>query len=67
MLYIEKIVGIDMQQEEVAIEDEPVSEGEVKVGRRFFLTFLWKEGYIVLPLLFFLAFLQFILWRINSF
>ena len=56
-----------MQQEEVASEDEPIPEGEVKVGRTFFLSFLWKEAYIILPLLFFLGFLQFFLWRINSF
>jgi hypothetical protein len=65
LVYIEKTVGIDMQQEESL--NEPAAEGGAKVGRRFFLAFLWREGYIMLPLLFFLGFLQFFLYRISSF
>jgi hypothetical protein len=69
LMYLEKTVGVDLQQEQTVSDPVPTaaSTGEVKIERRFFLAFLWRESYILLLLFFFMGFMQIFLYKLNTF
>jgi hypothetical protein len=67
LLYLEKSVGFEMQQESLPADAASSASGEIKVSRKFCLSFLWRESYLLLILIFFAGFLQLFLYLNGNF
>lgn len=69
LLYLEKVVGIDMQLQEIDSRgrDSAKGSGEKKIKRKFFLGFLWKESFIMLLVIFFAGVLHVFMFYLTAF